>query len=752
MASLQEDYPLLRNTMSDLRFMGLTVMNIFSWKTSASRNDMVSSNAPQGMCLEGAEFPYLFHGYEKTIGEHEFSNSRRDQDVVVLDIIPEYPVRNNIAKGSIYSNPRDYVIYRGLTDGKIGYFTQDQYFLGSDKFGHKNRFLNQHLVRVGGIIPKDAELTASPAKDGNKWMLGVNANILYMPLTGTIEDAMIISESLAAKMETTEIHEVIIDIPAYHHPVNVYGDQHEVRFFPDIGQRVNNSNILCAFRETSPSTYAADVDPSRLHEVDEASDKIYEAPEGALVVDVRAYVANMRDTPWQPYKQVRKYLDCNVATYRRIWDAYRQHKNPDGSNITVEFNRLVTDCATHSVCLDQNVPGMARKKPIPPQTKKNTPVSFIQLKITYVITREVVNGFKITGREGGKGVVCEIVPDELMPIDENGVRADIVVAPESPIRRNNEGRRFEQEINRISLFVQRQAAEMYKRGDLAGAFEHIYGWIHDIHPAYAEDIIAKRRRTPQAMQRFVEYVLKKFIFIHIPTFLATVTEENVVLWTDKYGAHASHVRHFIRGADGEIREFRSEKPHVIGSTYLWLLCKVPESTSPGFGHVNHLGMPIKPGGRAKDMQSVSHTPVRYGEDEQRLMAHDGVADEAVRLMGLAANSTRGANMLLETQLTAEFPTRIDRIDISDEELRQTNSAMGTLHHTFATLGIDSRNVATRKRIEDYAAAGIFAGGSDMGADLAIPEEGTTTTLPLVDELPDDEDMDGTVDSDDIDGD
>lgn len=35
--------------------------------------------------------------------------------------------------------------------------------------------------------------------------------------------------------------------------------------------------------------------------------------------------------------------------------------------------------------------------------------------------------FKITDQRGGNGVACKVIPDDEMPVDKNGVVADIVI-------------------------------------------------------------------------------------------------------------------------------------------------------------------------------------------------------------------------------------------------------------------------------------------------------------------------------------
>ena len=124
---------------------------------------------------------------------------------------------------------------------------------------------------------------------------------------------------------------------------------------------------------------------------------------------------------------------------------------------------------------------------------------------------------------------------------------------------------------------------------------------------------------------------------------------------------------------------------------MYLLCKVPEVAAPGVSHVSHTGIPMKTPAEGRMRSPISTNPVRFGEDEQRILALDVDGPENLRLMSLQSGSPEGVRLATETLLMSDHPTDIDRMDISTEELRDTNSVIGLFNHVMGAQGIDTDN-------------------------------------------------------------
>lgn len=694
--ALHKDFPYLNNVNGDPRLLGYpAILNPFATFDSASRLDMFSSHRTQALIIKGAEFCDLFSGFEKEDSKYTFDSSRRDQDVEILKVIPKYhSMRGGVGGGN---SPHLLVLYKGLRDNKIGYFTVDRFFKGTDGFGHTNIWHRiPTALAEGSYLEKETTLVTSPAKKGSQYCFGTNANVAFMPLHQTIEDAFVISQSLADKLESEEFKTVVINIRQDVRPLNLYGRNGEVKFLPDIGETVSDAGILCAFRPVSTTTCAADTDPSTLTQVESTRDVIFTAPPGAEVVDIDFYVN--RHCKIHSYPQVEKYQSSIASYWKAIWDFYRLHVK--GSyQLTPRFNTLVTTALLRLIAMGvrQDLPSTLadNRSRIEFEGINNHPVEFIQAIITYRAKRKVEVGFKLAGKHGNKGVVGEIKPDDEMPVDAYGVRADLIIDPSSVTARMNEGQHWECGINRISEFVRRQVKILYDAGNVEQAYDTLLEWYKDVNPNYAQ-LVRSVHPTLQHKEKHLTYVFDNFIKIHVPHFLNTLTLENFDAWSQKWNVPRSKVSYVVKEHDGSNRRTEISECYVdIGRMYVEVLAKIPHATSVGIAYESHLGTPIKPNKEARYSCAVSRSPIRFGEDENRVMNMDMSSVEVERMLRLYAKApVVGVNRMIDALLTEERPTAIPRIAVTNEELSSGNTVTGTLHHETSILGIDTRNTAT----------------------------------------------------------
>lgn len=395
---LANDYPYLNNVNLDPRLIGFQVTQIpFLANTSAARLDMFANHLNQAMVLDGSEFPYIFTGYEQNLGDYEFSKTNRDQDIRVLAVIPKYPVIHG--ERNIKNNPSITIIYQGLSDNKLHYMTVESYTKGSDGFGYLNNYVNNHLLNVGQVIDKDVQLVTSPIHKNGLYCLGVNINVAYMTLEDTIEDAMCISRSLADKMQSYEIHRETIVIDVNQHPLNLYGDETEFKFLPDIGETVNSSGILCGFRLVNNETFISDTMQTALETPQFIHDEIYyAAPPGSEILDIEFQVSRGARVSKHLYSQVDKYTYAAIKYWQEIIAVYQANKNSYG--LSYEFNTLVTNAIERLTAAGVSIPGFQKRPKTTLIAKNKRPIKFMQVTITYMSKRECANGFKITDRYG----------------------------------------------------------------------------------------------------------------------------------------------------------------------------------------------------------------------------------------------------------------------------------------------------------------------------------------------------------------
>jgi RNA polymerase Rpb2, domain 6 len=307
-----------------------------------------------------------------------------------------------------------------------------------------------------------------------------------------------------------------------------------------------------------------------------------------------------------------------------------------------------------------------------------------------------------------KGVFCAIKEDEDMPIDEQGIRADIVIDAASPINRMNPGQLFEQAINRISEFIKRRLTVEFQ-SDPKKAISNLLDYYNDINPNFAK-LVVETNNSPMLMHMHLESVIEKGIFLHIPPSLNTITGLQLIKHLkEKWDIPVSRVTYNKRDIDGNIiGTFTTVNPVCIGPKYVMLLSKIPSVSSAGVAHTNNFGVPIRLKGSQKHRHPFSMTPIRFGEDERRIINIDiGDTKEDLRFICLQSASMTGVSKAIETLLRAPHPTNIEQVDISTEDLIRSNNPIALFHHMMQTCGIDSLYTKTDKPIPAFGDMSIY---------------------------------------------
>lgn len=390
----------LDNVACDPRLVGLeTLLAPFAAHTSSQRLAMLSSHANQALVLHGGEPPRVGTGFESMIGEYEFDPTKREQDIQILAIIPKYIIGTGAFP--IRNNPTITVIYRGNSDGKVNYFHLNTFTKCMDGYGYENKWQNTHYLSVGNYVPRDVKFTSSPIHKGNFYSMGTNANTAYMSLDGVTKDAFIISESLAKKLNSSAIKTIDFKVSPEQIPLNLYGNDMEYRFMPDIGEQVREDGLLCCFRKPTDDTFISDTMGDALSAPQILHDLTYVVPYNATIMDITIDInRNYKNRiPENIYTQMIKYKESINQYYLKIIEAY-QRAVADNTPISSPFNTLVTDAYAMLLAEGIRVPGFNKRMNISLMKKKD-PIEFMHISVTYMYDNVVANGYKISDRQGG---------------------------------------------------------------------------------------------------------------------------------------------------------------------------------------------------------------------------------------------------------------------------------------------------------------------------------------------------------------
>ncbi len=707
----------MKNTLSsDLairpEFVGVsTLLSPFFQHCASQRLMMFASHITQSLVLDGSEPPRIGTGYEPIVGKYEFSTCRVDQDSLVLLRIPKFNPLTYRSAG-VTEIPSYKIIYIGEDDRQVHCMDVATYTSLYDGFGYYNKMLGfeNGMLSQGAFIPKGTKLTTSPSHDGDIYKYGVNANVAFMAEWGVTEDAFIVSESLAKKCSNTAIRKIKLNIPLDVVPLNLYGDNESYQCFPCIGDYVREDGALIALRRVNKSTFVSDMTPEALRNIEHLHDEVHRAPPGAKVIDVDVYIntealKKLEDRDSIIYKQFVDLDECHKYQHRAILDAYRQYVVKEGYECSPEFNTAVFRAATLS----------GDKEFVKKRTRlcdSREPIELITCEITYAYKRQVTRGSKLTGREGGKGVVSAIWKDEDMPVDDNGIRADIIITPASILNRMNPSQLYEQFWNRTAVQVIRNAKQTWLGGYVLGEsdkeqpwsnhplfdqnwkaiYDYILEFFHDFRPAYAKFVQESITSVTDKME-FVEECLNKGLYL-ISAFRKPRPLEHIIEVAQKYGVEATPVTYTVRNPDtGEGKTVRTRKPVLIGSKYIILLGKIPSDqlNSVSMGYVNQFELPIKPKSKhIKSQAAFGLTPMKFGEDETCILNMSLGNALVARFYGVHSTSPDVVKLLGKHLITEIQPTATPGLPIKTQDILYSSQTGSMLKHMLGIIGYDVR--------------------------------------------------------------
>lgn len=405
---MKDDGPLLQDTTASAKLLGAEANLIpFLQSTSAQRVSMSSQHIAHSLPPKRPEHAYIYTGYETIMGHYDFNQTKRDQDVYIIDVIPKYP--ENKGQYPLKVNPLFTVICIGKDDGLVHYFNMERYGKCTDGYGYRNEWMNTNYLQKDMLIPQDMEFSRATAHIGKSgYGMGVNANAAYITAPEVDNDAVWVSRSLANKFSTVAVSTIAGDIAANQYPLNRYGDAEEYKFLPDIGETVNRDGIICGFRTPTDNTFISDV--LTLNTPCPQCDELYYAPPGAEIIDIEFYTGpskNKIKTDPKLFSQVDKYVEPMYQYWSRIVKVYEEIRDKQ-YGISPEFNTLVTRCMAMLMSAGKFVK-CVNKRPDMKLCAGKEQIEFIRFKVTYAYERPLQLAFKLTDRVGTSTYETSIV-------------------------------------------------------------------------------------------------------------------------------------------------------------------------------------------------------------------------------------------------------------------------------------------------------------------------------------------------------
>jgi hypothetical protein len=702
----------------DPALLGPSAMNPLQAGVSASRSQMFSgAHLGQMLVISGGEPRRLQSGMEREYGEMTFKTAM-PEDGTILHVVPRYA---DSLENTIVHNPQTVVIYENAHTREIGMFSLVDFNCLHQYFGFRyKKWPAYDQIMQGAYFSKGTTFCDSPSvtEDG-EYCYGINANIAYMTMPGTSEDGIIISRSFLRKLGYMTYETRVIEWGRHDFALNLYGTDTVYKPYPDIGDKIPENNVVMALRSLNPVDLTI-VEQSRfdVREIQDTFDHCtYAAGPGGVVVDVKV------DHDWNDRnvaasnqdQQVQKYDNSRRKFYHRLMTIWHELQRQQGKNLRLSgelHTLLVKACSV----IDEEKKGQRVVK----QNRK-APLDTYRVEITIEYANIPSIGNKLSDTHGGKGVVCKVVDEQDMPIDEAGNRADVVMDPNSTNNRSNPSRIFEQYFNAVQRDTGTRLAAMLGtpigmkskealpiiRKVLAQTTEpwdYLMGYYEIISPLMRDWFNVARDNN--WMAEYLAAVINTGLTTWFPTNNPPMYQDIVNTFEiEENGYKPTYGPVSYVGNSG--RRVTTKKPVRIASVYMILLEKVGDDwNAVASGKLQHHGVLAQLGRSDKYLNPARTNPVRAaGEAEIRIFLANLHSLGVAEIMDWN-NNPQTHRVIVDGYLSASQPSNIERmIDRNMFPLGGSKPLM-IIRHMLETAGIQLEFTPYELNVAPYRLASV----------------------------------------------
>lgn len=651
---------------------GLTVP--FNPSNSGSRKLMSAIHHEHKLDLNKPEIPIIQTGYENEFGETSSSFVQSESDYSVLYKINKFS----------FNNEHYYLIIQDKATGIYDVIERVSYKHNTESYGYlyNNNYLDS--LKPGSVIKKGDVIKKSIGFDEfNNKMDGVNLVTMYLSCAQNMEDSAIISESARDKLASSLVKETDITINDNDILLNLYGDENIYKTFPDIGEPIKDG-IFCGVRRLENDNMLYTLAQSRLRDI-MMSDKCILLD--GVVADIDVYCNNPEAIGDSYYNQQLYFYYTERMNFCK---AVNDLVGPLYMNGKLSYNLQ----KLYATCRDT----VAGK-----QFFKEKQFNNVIMQITVIEDLKMYPGDKLSDRYGGKGVVSEIRPDELMPRLSNGTVVDIIKNQSTCINRENIGQLHEQSLT----FIGSKIIDYFKTGVLTypEMCKIWYDFVSEVDPDQANYMKDTFNLCDEYEAKlFIDGILEDdAIILSLKPFTTIVDIDRIAAiykkfpWIKPYRVSVP-----IKDSNDQIRYIETRRPLVVGKIYTYRLKQYAEEkfsvTSLCATNLKNLNTRSKANKLYES--KFKKTPIMFGAMESGNMAHLSMQFVIMNLM-LYSSSPQGRRLF--EQLLTGNPYNIN-IQL-DKDSKNRNAEI--INALFKTMGL---KLVFKKipKVKEYAIREIVA--------------------------------------------
>ncbi len=611
---------------------------------NASRGNMMANNMHQTMTLVEPEPPKVLSGSENMFGRLSDGYKKLDGTWEVVDKIQKFKDSN------IYC----LVLYNKETN-EANIIENPFAENGPERFGYLYNTKTMDNHKIGDTFTDEVIYKSTSYDDDMNYNMGVNARVVYLTGSSTIEDGFTINADWAKKVKIPQVNSFKVSINDNDIPIFVHDYDGEHHPIPKIGQQLS-TNVVCAIRRVNSRRVPYDYTEEALTHIS-PSDKTYKCDANSIIYDMNIYYNNKSPFPETAFfKDLAGLYYQQCAYYRAIHEKCIEFEQK-GVKLTQNTLILHKTALAHIDVMDNDYKWV----------DKDSAFSNMVIEFKYYSITSLYEGYKAVGRYGNKGVVSEIrgknpentyqpntefdkmmakilgidgaeIPriqfadSTSMMYDDKGRVVDIYYNAPGGYRRENTDQLCEVEITFIAECIQDKMETMdslQEQFDLAFDFiEH----LADVEYRTFIDYLGVKVKvtkddkhyitSKKKMQQFVDSIIKNGFYIY------NLPHENIrydkicnfydrypfierrQMYVDKFGLKKIPVRHKM----------------VVGYQYMFILKQTTNKnfSARSMGRLSRIGIPAKSVDKKENRTNISDTPLNRGETYNLFIDLDAV--------------------------------------------------------------------------------------------------------------------------------
>lgn len=556
--------------VSPMSMFGLSAMT-FPDKISTVRGVMAARHTSQRVVLTRPEFARIFTGAENEFAERSSWNIKAKDDYQLVRTFRKF-------KDSAIS-PVAY-IFKNLRTGKyICEVVKPAHHL-VEKYGFK---MNNAIVgkyNDGDILPKGTTIAQSSSYVNDNYCAGQNLRFIYTVLPELTEDALVISDKAAERLEYNMVDIVTVNIKQSSFLLNKYGDETIYKPFPDIGEEIQN-DILCSIRENSYVSSVAEAAIPHINDTNYCSHGMVVDMDIATNVEVENdqfnyYLGQIREWYSAIYSFISTIVSDPYQDDTSLLDIYHQAEKYLNDSVWVTKEDMIDTV----------------------------------IKFTVLQPKQIHIGQKVVGRYGNKSVIAKIVPSELMPRTDDGRPIDMLA---NALAVGNRIISFATYESSMTFMMERMWQHIKQMdADKTDHFEIMQlavDFVNVFNPQQGGELQRLYTENPDATYNDL---LKNGFYIQIRP-LDEVCIRDAILeayekWGDIFEMYTIYdkCRH---------RWIRIPGKYPVGYQYTWVLKQEPSKalSTTATGRTTLYDLPVKTRRYNKNLIPYSDNPIKYGE-------------------------------------------------------------------------------------------------------------------------------------------